>query len=642
MMLADTFSPMRHFICSLVALGGATLVASTAAAGSASPILPNGISVGDARPTSAILWTRASLATAVTFEWSLAPDFEVIAGAVTVNQTDPLVPAKAVAENLLPWTIYHVRATLSGGASTTGWFRTPAAPGERRGVRFGVSGDWRGELSPYPAITNADERGLDLFLKLGDTIYADFPSPAVPAAQCRSLWEYRLKHDEVYSERFGLNAWADLQATTTILATIDDHEVTNDFQGGAPPAGDPAFTTAIAIAETPTVIDSKEGGFADSADPAIWVHPLDPELSVVVGTKKNGGLSVFDINGVVLQEINPSDIRYNNVDLVSGFDLAGEPADIFVVSDRQNDLMVFFAINPVTRTLSDVTDPVMGRVFPDVDVKEQETVYGVGCYTDSGDNSYAFVSRRSRSEVAQLELVDNGGVVGWTKVRTIEFPDSFPAGGGTWTPENPQIEGVVVDDELAVVYFGQEQVGIWKGSAAPDSIDAPVLIDRVREFEGDGGGGDVLSADVEGLTIYPTGPGTGWLLASSQGDDTFAVYTREGGNAFIGSFTIGGIGTVDGVEQCDGADVVAAPIGSNYPMGLLVVQDGNALPGVLVEDDGEFENGATNFKLVSWESVETALFKSPEYVNQTPLYVAGLQTFQEWNAIESLTWQGDR
>jgi len=54
----------------------------------------------------------------------------------------------------------------------------------------------RGELSPYPAVSNADERNLDFF-EHGDTIYADFPPQ--PCLSLRAtLQEYRAKQSEVY------------------------------------------------------------------------------------------------------------------------------------------------------------------------------------------------------------------------------------------------------------------------------------------------------------------------------------------------------------------------------------------------------------------------------------------------------------
>ncbi len=104
-----------------------------------------------------------------------------------------------------------------------------------------MSGDWRGELSPYPALSNADDRGLKFFVSLGDTIYADYPSPALPKPQAENLADYRIKHQEVYSERFGQNTLADLRRSVSIFAMIDDHEVINDFAGGAPPSSDLRF-----------------------------------------------------------------------------------------------------------------------------------------------------------------------------------------------------------------------------------------------------------------------------------------------------------------------------------------------------------------------------------------------------------------
>lgn len=80
---------------------------------------------------------------------------------------------------------------------------------------------------------------LAFFVEHGDTIYADLGSDAVlnpdgtRKQQAETLGEYRLKHNEVYSERFGLNAWEAVRNSTAIFATIDDHEVTNDFAGGA-------------------------------------------------------------------------------------------------------------------------------------------------------------------------------------------------------------------------------------------------------------------------------------------------------------------------------------------------------------------------------------------------------------------------
>ncbi|MGC9503232.1 alkaline phosphatase D family protein [Baaleninema sp.] len=204
-----------------------------------SPTLPNGVASGDTGQTSTVLWTRSSEPGFVAIEYSSDPDFNNIVGTLSAEVSDPNEPIKLPLSGLQPNTTYYYRVTDSIGSSQTGTFDTAAELGTFDGLRFGVSGDWRGELAPYPAIANADEKDLDFFLLHGDTIYADYPSPALRKPQAETLEEFRLKQAEVYGDRFGVNTWEDLRASTSVLATIDDHEVTNDFSGGAPAFTDP-------------------------------------------------------------------------------------------------------------------------------------------------------------------------------------------------------------------------------------------------------------------------------------------------------------------------------------------------------------------------------------------------------------------
>lgn len=115
-----------------------------------------------------------------------------------------------------------------------------------------------------------------------------------------------------------------------------------------------------------------------------------------------------------------------------------------------------------------------------------------------------------------------------------------------------------------------------------------------------------LTDDVEGLTIYYGKNGTGYLLASSQGDNTFVAYTREGNNEYVGNFAVGNNGAIDSVQESDGADVINVPLGTNFPFGLFVTQDGSNEPAKIVSDEGEEENISSNFKFVPWENIANA------------------------------------
>ncbi len=295
------------------------------------------------------------------------------------------------------------------------------------------------------------------------------------------------------------------------------------------------------------------------------------------------------------------------MDLQYGFKLGGQAIDIAVASDRNNDKLVIFKINPNAtdgKYLVDITSPSLGTLFQAAPFNppystSTRSAYGTALYRSpvTGDY-YAFVNRRQTGDVAQYRLMDAGnGTIGAERVRafTVPIPPNAP------TTTDPQLEGMVVDQETGFLYIGQENVGIWKYFAEPNGGSTGTLIDRVRTL-----GGNRLTDDVEGLTIYYGPNGTGYLLASSQGDNTFAVYSREGNNAYLGQFAVGPNGSIDGVQESDGADVINLPLGPNFPFGLFVTQDGSNLPAQILEG----ENINTNFKFVPWENIANA-FPNP-------------------------------
>ena len=197
--------------------------------------LPNDVAAGDVTDGCRGALGRSRALGNLRFEVATDAAFSHIVATKTVLVTDAFVPAKVQVNDLDAGTEYFYRATDATGVSASGRFSTAADATTYAGLSFGVSGDWRGELSPYPAVEQrATAANLDVFVALGDTIYADVPSPDVPKDQAETLEEFRLKNNEVYSTRFGLNTLGDLRAPRRSLATIDDHEVTNDFAGGAP------------------------------------------------------------------------------------------------------------------------------------------------------------------------------------------------------------------------------------------------------------------------------------------------------------------------------------------------------------------------------------------------------------------------
>src|SRR3546814_14991855 len=97
---------------------------------------------------------------------------------------------------------------------------------------------------------------------------------------------------------------------------------------------------------------------------------------------------------------------------------------------------------------------------------------------------------------------------------------------------------------------------------------------------------DVCSSDL------PEGVDGGYLVASSQGDNAYAVW-QLADEDYVGRFRIDA-GAVDGTQETDGIELAVGDFGATYPRGLLVPQDGDTA------------HAAQHFKLLSWADVERA------------------------------------
>ena len=336
-------------------------------------------------------------------------------------------------------------------------------------------------------------------------------------------------------------------------------------------APDDGFAEVIAQTETAPVPSA--GDAAD--DPAIWVNPHDPAQSRILGTDKKSGLLVYDLQGRQLQFLARG--RVNNVDVRQGVMLAGRPRDIAVATNRSHDGLDVFEI---ARNEGAATDGKHGDVrWLSMQELSFDEPYGVCLHRDLGGRLYAFVNDKS-GKYQQWRLDagnDEAGALALTLVREFAV--------------RTKPEGCVADDANGTLYVGEEATGVWKLTAAPEAALDFELIAEV---------GDVLTADVEGLAIHRAAADRpGFLIASSQGDDRYAVFDLADGHAYRGSFRIvaNSTGTLDGTEETDGIAATSAHMHARFPEGLLVVQDGrNTLP-----------NAHQNFKLIAWRNVRTAL-----------------------------------
>jgi len=316
----------------------------------------------------------------------------------------------------------------------------------------------------------------------------------------------------------------------------------------------------VAAVETTPMPNS--GDAAD--DPAIWLHPTDLAQSVIIGTDKKGGLAVYDLAGQQLQYL--ADGEMNNVDLRYDFPLGGQNIALIAVTNRTDDSLSFYTIDPNTRALTNVNS----RTVP----VENRDAYGLCMYRSLNTGAFYVFTNDHKGSVEQWEVFDDGaGRVDAKRVREFEV--------------GSQAEGCVADDQYAAFYIGEEDVALWKYSAEPDGGEERVQVDVVGQGR--------MEADIEGLTIYGLPDGGGYLIASSQGDSYYAVYERTGEHAYLGRFQIVGSDTIDKVSDTDGIDVTNVALNDTFAQGVFVVQDGGN------GDDNQ------NYKLVPWEKIASVL-----------------------------------
>lgn len=283
----------------------------------------------------------------------------------------------------------------------------------------------------------------------------------------------------------------------------------------------------------------------DSDDPAIWIDRADPARSLILGTDKHpddGGLYVFDLDGKIQAEKSVRGLRRpNNVDVAYDFPLGGRRVDLAVVTERNAGRLRVFTVPDLA--------PVDGGGLPVFDRDPERLPMGVALYTRPRDGAlFVIVSARvgpREGYLWQYRLEgDAAGRVRATKVR--EF--------GRFSGKK-EIEAVAVDAGPGRVYYSDEGFGVREYSADPDAPDAnrELALFATSGFAG----------DHEGISIYPTGGRTGYILVSNQDGNTFEVFAREGGHRHVGSLPLA-------TRASDGSEVTARTLSPRFPGGLFV------------------------------------------------------------------------
>ncbi|WP_058049740.1 phytase [Janthinobacterium sp. Ant5-2-1] len=319
---------------------------------------------------------------------------------------------------------------------------------------------------------------------------------------------------------------------------------------------------AIIAPQAQTEPMARQGDAAD--DPAIWLSS-NPADARILGTNKKQGLLVYDLQGKQTQLLEVG--RLNNVDVRQNISLGSGKVDLAVATQRDDNSMMLFTIN------ADGVVAEAGR-FP----TGLKSIYGMCLYQPASGGVQAFINDKDGT-FQQYSIGMNGNKFSATLLRSFKVAT--------------QPEGCVADDANARLFLGEETRGIWTTSADAAKPDALAMILPV---------GAQLTADVEGMAIYrkPGGKAdSGYLIVSSQGDNSYVVLDAQAPYKVRGRFKVGFnlAAGIDGTSETDGLDVTAANLGGAYAQGMLVIQDGyKRLP-----------DGPQNFKYVAWGDVAKAL-----------------------------------
>lgn len=420
------------------------------------------------------------------------------------------------------------------------------------------------------------------------------------------------------------------------------------------------------------LVYSKQGQLLQAILPpnAPHVAPQDPPTPAGVNLAASNPCSDSE-SGETFGRFNNVDIAYG---VRLGRHMGAATVDVAVVSDRGCDRVRFFKIDPAANPaspLSEITASTAPRVFStrydqpsivqpsgltegwkDNPVDDQNTVYGLTVEQNSRANDI-FVTQRERSAIKQLRIeATPDGKLSYREVRTFVFDTHYSLNNATgapyaWTPcredalDDPQAEGIEFDSINKTLFVAFETVGLYRLKVT-DTLPAVVmvghdkLIEPVKsfgqaywatpdddefecEYNPDGtpddgvivatgasnNAGAHVQADFEGLSIVGSIPGHTLMLASSQGDSSFHLFgITSRADTHLGAFLI------EGVAETDGVHFVPAAISSQYPLGTLVVQNGDAPPPEDTSDINGYEyDASTQFKFVSFADVLKTLLK---------------------------------
>lgn len=302
-------------------------------------------------------------------------------------------------------------------------------------------------------------------------------------------------------------------------------------------------------------------------DVALWLHPSDPSRSLVLVATSFQGVVAYRLDGGIALQAQTI--------VTTGVDVRYVPAldggTVGVIATAEGDAVGLYALD----------DPQVGSPA----LRLLGTV-GAGALTVS---PIASVDLYRSVATGELSLFVGDGAGRFQQV-VVTFPDGGSAQGASG--RTLQVVGVpgaaIADDENgAFLVLARDQASLSRFAAEPDAGTVAQVVSLA-----DAG----LDAGLEGLALYRTQGGGGYVLVADTSGGNVAVLDRRVPDELKGRLTVDA--SVDG--RVDAVELPRALATANLPLGPGL--DG----GVLVVVDGQNTGGGETVKRVSWADVARA------------------------------------
>ena len=243
--------------------------------------------------------------------------------------------------------------TADGGRrSPVARFRTAMGAGAWRKVSVGATSCLGGNY-PWPNLTQAALAQHDVFLLLGDTVYAD---GARTADDYRAFWE----------EAFGGQGLRDLFSSTSVVATWDDHELGNNWKWDE--ISEEWFATALAAFRE--AIPQRTGPGGTGIWRALsWGAVLDLFVLDCRGERRDGLYVSVDQMSWLKAALRDSTARFKLIlNTVPITDMSGIMADLYATDrwqgypEQRDELLGFIAVEGITGVLWVSGDQHLGLI----------------------------------------------------------------------------------------------------------------------------------------------------------------------------------------------------------------------------------------------------------------------------------------